>query len=182
MTYIYERRGWPKLTWDRAKLADELALVRHHQGRNRPHGRIGLFVEKRSRLAVTIHPFEDGNGRMARAIADMALARSEDCAQRFYSMSAQIRQERNAYYGILEQTQKDGLDITAWLEWFLNCLDRAFHRAENTLANVQRKARFWECHMRDSLNERQRLIINRLFDGFDGKLNSSVVREVSLGH
>jgi Fic family protein len=122
---------------------------------------------------VTIHPFEDGNGRIARAIADMALARSEECAQRFYSMSAQIRQERNAYYDMLEKTQRGGLDVTAWLEWFLNCLDRAFHRAESTLGNVQRKARFWEDHLRDGLNDRQGLIINRLFDGFEGKLTSS---------
>src|SRR5271157_1514361 len=122
---------------------------------------------------VTIHPFEDGNGRIARAITDMALARSEKCAQRFYSMSTQIRQERNAYYEILEETQKGELDVTAWLEWFLNCLDRAFFCAENTLANIQRKARFWEGHARDGLNDRQRLILNRLFDGFEGKLTSS---------
>ena len=97
---------------------------------------------------VTIHPFEDGNGRIARAIADMALARSEDSPQRFYSMSAQIRRERNAYYDILEATQKGDLDITPWLEWFLGCLDRAFDGAEETLAGVLRKARFWEKHTR----------------------------------
>ncbi|MYF89254.1 MAG: Fic family protein, partial [Boseongicola sp. SB0676_bin_33] len=93
---------------------------------------------------VTVHPFEDGNGRIARAIADMALARSEESSQRFYSMSAQIRQERNAYYDRLEATQKGDLEITPWLEWFLGCLDRAFDGAEAVLANVFLKARFWE--------------------------------------
>ncbi len=93
---------------------------------------------------MTIHPFEDGNGRIARAIADMALARSENSTQRFYSMSAQIRLERNAYYDVLEKTQKGGLDITPWLEWFLGCLDRAIEGAERILAGIFRKARFWE--------------------------------------
>lgn len=122
---------------------------------------------------VTIHPFEDGNGRIARAIADLALARSENSAQRFYSMSAQIRKERNAYYDILEQAQKGGLDITAWLLWFLDCLDRAFDGAESILGNVLRKAHFWELHATHSFNDRQRLVINRLIDGFEGKLTSS---------
>ena len=122
---------------------------------------------------VTIHPFEDGNGRIARAIADMALARSENSTQRFYSMSAQIRLERNAYYDMLEKTQKDGLDITTWLEWFLGCLDRAIDGAENILAGIFHKAHFWEAHTHKPFNERQRAIINRLFDGFEGKLTSS---------
>ncbi len=122
---------------------------------------------------VTIHPFEDGNGRIARAIADMALARSEQSPQRFYSMSAQIRRERNAYYDILERTQKGDLDITAWLEWFLGCLDRAFDGAETILAGVLRKARFWKQHADAPFNDRQRAIINRLLSGFEGKLTSS---------
>jgi Fic family protein len=122
---------------------------------------------------VTIHPFEDGNGRIARAIGDMLLARSEGTAQRFYSMSAQIRLERKGYYDILEGTQKGDLDITRWLDWFLACLDRAFDGAEITLAAVLTKARFWERHRGLSLNERQRLVINRLLDGFEGKLTSS---------
>jgi Fic family protein len=122
---------------------------------------------------VTVHPFEDGNGRIARAIADMALARSEDSPQRFYSMSAQIRQERNSYYEILEATQKGHLDITAWLEWFLDCLDRAFDRAGIILASVLRKARFWKRHAAQSFNDRQRGMIERLFEGFEGKLTSS---------
>jgi Fic family protein len=122
---------------------------------------------------VTIHPFEDGNGRIARAIADMSLARSEESTQRFYSMSAQIRLERDAYYGILESTQKGDLDITRWIEWFLECLDRAFDGAENTLAAVFRKAEFWKNHTAAPLNLRQRDILNRLLDGFDGKLTSS---------
>ncbi|MBA4397764.1 MAG: DUF4172 domain-containing protein [Syntrophus sp. (in: bacteria)] len=122
---------------------------------------------------VTIHPFEDGNGRMARAIADIALARSENSSQRFYSMSAQIRLERNAYYEMLEKTQKGGLDITLWQEWFLGCLDRAIEGAEQILAEIFRKARFWDAHAQKPFHERQRAIINRLFDDFEGKLTSS---------
>ena len=122
---------------------------------------------------VTVHPFDDGNGRIARAIADMALARSEKTPWRFYSMSTQIRAERKAYYDILEATQKGDLDITAWLDWFLGCLDRAFDRAEITLSAVLAKARFWEDNGEARLNDRQRLIVNRLLDGFAGKLTSS---------
>ena len=122
---------------------------------------------------VTIHPFDDGNGRIARALADMMLARSEGSPQRFYSMSAQIRIERDAYYGGLEETQKGTLDITARLEWFLACLDRALDGAESTLAAVLRKARFWESSQSVPFNERQRLLLNKLLDGFDGKLTSS---------
>jgi Fic family protein len=122
---------------------------------------------------VTIHPFDDGNGRMARAIADMVLARSERSPQRFYSMSAQIRQERKAYYDILEATQKGDLDITRWLEWFLDCLGRAFTRAETTLEAVLKKARFWDRHAGAAFNDRQRKIVNQLLNGFEGKLTSS---------
>jgi Fic family protein len=122
---------------------------------------------------VTIHPFDDGNGRIARAITDMALARSEQTAQRFYSVSAQIRRERNAYYGILESMQKRDLEITAWLEWFLACLGRAFGGAEETLANVLAKAHFWEVHAGAAFNDRQRDMLNRLLDNFEGKLTSS---------
>jgi Fic family protein len=122
---------------------------------------------------VTVHPFDDGNGRIARAISDMALARSEKTAQRFYSMSSQIRQERAAYYDILERTQKGDLDISEWLEWFLDCLDRAFDGAETLLAGVLAKARFWQAHAGIDLNGRQRLVMNRLLDGFEGKLTSS---------
>jgi Fic family protein len=122
---------------------------------------------------VTIHPFDDGNGRVARAIADMMLARSEGSAQRFYSMSAQIRQERSAYYEILEATQKGDLDITRWLEWFLDCLDRAFLRSETTMATVLTKARFWNRHAGAVFNDRQRRILTQMLNGFDGKLTSS---------
>jgi prophage maintenance system killer protein len=122
---------------------------------------------------VTIHPFDDGNGRIGRAIADMALARSERTPWRFYSMSAQIRAQRKAYYDILEATQTGDLDVTAWIDWFLGCLDRAFDRAETTLASVLAKARFWEKNADANLNDRQRLIVNRLLNGFEGKLTSS---------
>jgi len=122
---------------------------------------------------VTIHPFEDGNGRIARAIADMALARSEDSPQRFCSMSAQIRAEQNAYYRMLETTQKGDLDITRWLTWFLECLGRAFSGAGTIFDSVMRKTQFWERHAETPFNERQRLVLNRLLNGFEGKLTSS---------
>jgi Fic family protein len=110
---------------------------------------------------------------MARAIADMALARSENSTQRFYSMSSQIRQERNAYYDVLEATQKGTMDATPWLEWFLGCLGRAIDGAQVALGAVLAKARFWERVRSVPLNDRQRLVINRLLDGFEGKLTSS---------
>lgn len=122
---------------------------------------------------VTIHPFDDGNGRIARAIADMALARSENSPQRFYSMSAQIRMERNDYYDILEETQKRTMNISPWMEWFLGCLGRAIDGAQTTLATVLAKARFWEAISGVSINDRQRFVLNRLLDGFEGKLTTS---------
>jgi Fic family protein len=121
---------------------------------------------------VTIHPFEDGNGRIARAIADMSLARSEASPRRFYSMSAQIRAERNDYYAILEKTQKGDLDCTEWLLWFFHCLARAIAGAEATLASVLYKHAVWERIKTHDLNDRQRLLINRLLDGYDGKLTT----------
>ena len=122
---------------------------------------------------VTIHPFDDGNGRIARAIADMVLARSEKTSQRFYSMSAQIQAERKAYYEILEATQKGDLDITGWLEWFLDCLGRAFERSETILGAVLGKTRFWERFAAVEFNERQRNMVNRLLNGFEGKMTTS---------
>lgn len=121
---------------------------------------------------VTLHPFDDGNGRIARAIADWQLARSENSAQRFYSMSAEIRHQRKNYYDTLEQTQKGTLEVTPWLAWFLGCLDRTFDGTETTLAAVLRKARFWERAARPALNDRQCLALNRLLDGFSGKLTT----------
>ena len=122
---------------------------------------------------ITIHPFDDGNGRIGRAISDMLLARSEKSAQRFYSMSSQIQRERNTYYHVLETCQKGTLNITAWIEWFLGCLKRAIESSEEILEAILIKACFWESHAGESFNERQRSIINRLFDGFEGKLTSS---------
>lgn len=122
---------------------------------------------------VTIHPFDDGNGRIARAIADMALARSEKNGQRFYSMSAQIRLEHNDYYQLLEQTQKGGLDVTEWLVWFLSCLERAIEGAQVVLGVTLNKAQFWERFAKEPMNVRQIKVLNRLLDGFEGKLTTS---------
>jgi Fic family protein len=123
---------------------------------------------------VTIHPFEDGNGRISRVIADMALARAEGTIERFYSMSAQIEAEKKEYYLNLERSQKGGVDITSWLEWFLGCLGRAVAGAEDGLASVLRKAKVWEqINSQSPVNERQRKVINRLLDGFEGKLSTS---------
>ena len=122
---------------------------------------------------VTIHPVDDGNGRIARAIADMALARSEESPQRFYSMSAQIRLERTDYYRALEQTQRGTMDVTGWMTWFVACLTRAIQGAETALADVIAKGHFWEQLRNVPLNERQRLVINKLLDGFEGKLTTT---------
>ncbi len=122
---------------------------------------------------LTIHPFEDGNGRIARAITDMILSKSENTKQRFYSMSTQIRNERKSYYNILEKTQKGNVDITEWLIWFLNSLKGALHLSEETLAKVLFKHDFWKKHSAKGLNKRQSRIINMLLDEFKGKLTSS---------
>ena len=126
---------------------------------------------------MTIHPFDDGNGRIARAITDMALARSEKSPQRFYSMSAQIRVERNAYYNILESTQKGDLDITSWFEWFFGCLDRAIAGSHSALTSVLQKARFWERHSHTPFNSRQRAMLNRLLQGFSRQADI-----IEMGH
>jgi len=122
---------------------------------------------------VTIHPFEDGNGRITRALSDMILARADESTQRFYSMSAQIRKERKGYYEILEKTQKGDLDITEWIRWFLQCLINALRSTDSVLKQVLLKADFWKKHSKTRINERQRKLINKLLDGFEGKLTSS---------
>ena len=122
---------------------------------------------------VTIHPFEDGNGRIGRAIADLLLARSDGMAERFYSLSSQIESERKEYYQKLEACQRGGLDITLWLRWFLECFGRALMGAEKLLEQVLRKARLWQRINQDPINDRQRVVLNRLLDGFEGKLTSS---------
>lgn len=122
---------------------------------------------------VTLHPFDDGNGRIARAIGDLLLARADGSPQRFYSLSAQIQRERDAYYDILERTQKGTLDVTAWLAWFLAALHRAVYHAGRTLDDVLAKARFWQRFAGTPMNERQVKLVNRLLDGFEGKLTTS---------
>jgi len=122
---------------------------------------------------VTIHPFDDGNGRIARAIGDLFLSRADNTPQRFYSLSAQIQQERKAYYKILEETQKGSLDITKWLGWFLGTLYRAISEAGHNLETIHYKSRFWQHWASHALNDRQIKLLHRLLDGFDGKLTSS---------
>ena len=122
---------------------------------------------------VTIHPFDDGNGRIARAVGDMALARADHSAHRFYSLSSQIQLERKAYYDGLERAQRGGLDVTEWLAWFLGCLLRAVERSGETLSSVLDKAAFWKRWASTSMNERQIKLLNRLLDGFEGKLTTS---------
>jgi Fic family protein len=121
---------------------------------------------------VTIHPFEDGNGRIGRAIAEMCLARSDGSAQRFYSMSSQILEERKGYYEVLEKTQAGSLDITEWLEWFLGCLDRAIEQSNQITSSALEKESFWKTltQRKVSLNDRQKKVLNKLFSGFEGKL------------
>ena len=122
---------------------------------------------------VTIHPFEDGNGRITRALTDMLLAKSDKSNQRFYSMSAQIRIERKEYYEILEKTQKGNLDITEWIKWFLNCLINSLKSTDSLLVRVLFKADFWTKNSKTLINERQKKLLNKLLDGFNGKLTSS---------
>lgn len=122
---------------------------------------------------VTIHPFDDGNGRIARAIADMLLAKSDSSPQRFYSMSNQILADRKEYYKILEETQRGNGDLTKWLVWYLECLQRALTVTEIILESILTKARFWDTHRNTPLNERQQKMLNKILDGFDGKLTSS---------
>ena len=122
---------------------------------------------------IIIHPFDDGNGRIGRAITDMFLARAEDSGERFYSMSSQILTERKRYYEVLQKVQHSSGDITEWLEWFLHCLKNAMLATENTTQKILRKAEFWKLHENTPINERQRFILNKLFDGFEGKLQTS---------
>lgn len=163
---------------DALHLEKEMALFIETMNSNKPIDPV-LKAALAHLWFVTLHPFDDGNGRIARAIADMLLARSEGSAQRFYSMSAQIRLEREAYYDILEWTQIETMDITKWMEWFLNCLGNAIAGAEKALETVLTKARFWKKFSDVQLNIRQRNMINRLLNGFSGKLTSSKWAKVS---
>lgn len=122
---------------------------------------------------VTIHPFDDGNGRLGRTLTDMFLARMDNNNTRFYSMSAEINRNKKSYYDILERTQKGNMDITEWLLWFLDCLEKAILQTNDTVKHTLQKAAYWDRFHHVAINERQRKIINRLWDGFDGKLTSS---------
>lgn len=156
-----------------APAAERLNSEMHHflEWFNADEERDGLVKAALAHLwFVTLHPFEDGNGRIARAVADMALARADRCEQRFYSMSAQIRRERKEYYAILERTQSSTLDVTEWLGWFVGCLTRTLEAADTTIQKTVYKANFWMQHGEFDLNERQRKMLNKLLDGFVGKL------------
>lgn len=122
---------------------------------------------------IIIHPFDDGNGRIGRAISDMLLARAEGSGERFYSMSSQILAERKRYYEVLQKVQHSSGDITEWIEWFFHCLKNAMSSTENTMQKTIQKAEFWKLHEHTSINERQRMILNKLLDDFEGKLQSS---------
>ncbi len=122
---------------------------------------------------IIIHPFDDGNGRIARALTDMLLAKSEGSGERFYSMSSQILIERKRYYDVLQSVQHSSKDISEWLNWFLNCLNKAMLMTEDAAQSILHKSVFWKLHENTPINERQRLIVNKLFDGFEGKLQSS---------
>lgn len=128
---------------------------------------------------VTVHPFDDGNGRIGRAITDMALARADGTSQRFYSMSAQIRKERRAYYDVLERTQRGSLDVTGWICWFLDCLEAALESAEGVLSIVRNKQSFWDTHRNGNLNQRQTKIVNMLLEGFKGKLQTEKYAKIT---
>ncbi|MBY0272988.1 MAG: Fic family protein [Alphaproteobacteria bacterium] len=168
--YAHERVHYqaPKAT----RLDKEMAIFLEWFNQS-PTGDIVLKAAIAHLWFVTLHPFEDGNGRIARAIADMALAQSEQTPQRFYSMSSHIRLKRNEYYKILEQTQKNSLDITPWMAWFLTCLKEAIQKADITLNAILFKAQFWRKLSAHSLNDRQRKVLNLMLDGFEGKLTTS---------
>jgi Fic family protein len=172
--YSPNRKNGSTITHYIAPPADRVTVEMHHflKWFAQPHDD-GLL---RSGLAhlwfVTIHPLEDGNGRIARAIADMALAQDDQSAQRFFSMSRQIRIEQNAYYDILEATQTGDTDVTDWLKWFLRCYANAIDTAQSTMANVLQASRFWATHAGVTVNERQRKVINMVLNGYDGKITS----------
>lgn len=128
---------------------------------------------------VTIHPFEDGNGRIGRAVMDMALARADGSSQRFYSMTAQLHKERKAHYAQLEQASRKSLDVTPWISWFVKRLSDALTEAEGVVRLVRRKQEFWDRHRDSGLNERQTKIVNMLLDGFTGKLQTAKYAKIN---
>lgn len=158
----------PPAAWVNAEMTDFLNWFKEDK-----HDDAALKAGIAHLWFVTIHPFDDGNGRIARAVSDMALARAENSSQRFYSMSAQIQLERKTYYDMLEKTQKGTLDIGDWLDWFLSCMLRAIEGAEHTLRQLLYKAEFWQRWAGTPMNERQIKLLNRLLDGLQGKLSTS---------
>ena len=168
--------------------SEPMQVISGAMGKEKIHYQMGLFLDcvndnqeidpvLKAAIAhfwfVTIHPFDDGNGRISRTITDLFLARADEMPHRFYSMSAEIRKQRKSYYDILEKSQKSGLDITNWLEWFLDCLKAALIHTEKMVSTVLQKAAFWDKHRLVSMNERQIKMVNLLWDGFNGKVTSS---------
>ena len=173
--YIWQASDWPAWRFDLAALAEPMAEVsRFLDWLNAASNEPPLLKAGLGHLwFVTLHPFDDGNGRIARAIGDLLLARADGSPQRFYSLSAQIQRERKAYYDILERTQKSSMDVTEWLVWFLDTLHRAVDQAQHTLDAVLTKTRFWQRWAATPHNERQVKLLNKLLDGFEGKLTTS---------
>ena len=170
---LYDRERVHFVAPDAARLDAEMSAFLDWF--NAPPAADGLLVAAQAHLwFVTLHPFDDGNGRLARAIADLALARADGAASRFVSMSAQILAERSAYYNMLESAQRGGVDVTRWMAWFLGCLDRAVGRSEASLGSVLRKSTIWrEVNARGAVNGRQRRVLNRMLGEFDGHMSTS---------
>jgi len=189
--YIYESKNWTDFSWQDKAINVILGKEKVHYEALKParvkaemdqfldwfNENNSLDLVLKAAIAhfwfIIIHPFDDGNGRIARAITDLLLARAEASGERFYSMSSQILVERKQYYEVLQKVQHSTGDITEWLSWFLHCLKSAMLATESTTQAILRKAEFWKLHAHTAINERQRLMINKLFDGFTGKLQTS---------
>ncbi|MDE5876021.1 MAG: DUF4172 domain-containing protein [Muribaculaceae bacterium] len=170
--YIWQRPDWPDFRWNADVLLEPISRLSQLHGLLNGSMSMLDFDEKNRALlsAMTNHPFDDGNGRIGRTLADMLLARLDVDGTIYYSMSAEINRNKKAYYEILERTQKGNLDITGWLLWFFDCLEKAITKASYIIERTLQKAAYWDKFREININERQRKIINRLWDGFEGKL------------
>ena len=169
--YMWETVNWPDFRWNSEMLLQVLADARKRQGR---------FLRAMAHF-VTIHPFDDGNGRLARTISDMALAQDEGLGRHYYSLSAQIMKDRDTYYKMLEKTQKSDGECTDWLLWFIRCFNHALEEAEATLAVVLFKTTFWKRHAETTVNERQRKVLNKLLDAGQGNFQGGLSTRKYMG-